>query len=202
MMQAQTHKTEKMFRRFKNLPRHLQEGEIPVYSIPAIWESGQEQGSTACDIILTNQRLFGYIYARFPRERLFLDALPLDAIRAVSLRQETFEPVFRELLVRTAARSVYIRAPRQKIEGLYDALQSATGQGMHTSSPAYGRQEVRTSFERSPLAIMLLFVGGLILEIGGALLWLLFQSAQAGLPLCIAGFVAVATAILVARQRR
>jgi len=61
---------------------------------------------------------------------------------------------------------------------------------------------MRASFERSSLAIVLLFVGGLILEIGGALLWRVTQSAQIGLPLCIAGFVAVATSIMIARQRR
>src|SRR5437868_1869581 len=118
-MPAQTQETQKILRRFKGLSRHLQEGEIPLFTVPAIWDSGQELHSSACDIIITNQRLFGYIYTRFPRERLFLDALPLGEIKAVSLHQKSFEPVFRELLVSTGKRSVYIRAPRQKIESLY-----------------------------------------------------------------------------------
>lgn len=169
--------------------------------------------------------MFGYIYTRFPRERLFLDALPLAEIKAIALRQKSFEPVFRELQVSTGERTIYMRAPRQKIERLYDALRSATSQAetadtsaeslsadatstpapiapTSASVPTFGRQEMRASFERSSLAIVLLFVGGLILEIGGALLWRVTQSAQTGLPLCIAGFVAVATSIMIARQRR
>lgn len=223
-----TQTPEKIFRQFKDLRQHLQAGEIPIYSGPAIWDGGQGPHSTPCDIIVTNQRLFGYSYTRFPRERLFLDALPLDTITGISLRQKSFEPLFRELGVRTTKRTVYIRAPRQKIEQLYDVLRSATGQagGIHTSpglnladahptassrpfappespaSPVFGRQEIRASFEHSSLAIVLLFVGGLILEIGGVLLWLATQSAQVGLPLCFAGFVAVVTAILNVRQRR
>ncbi len=199
----------------------MREGEIPLFTVPAIWDSGHELHSSACDIIITNQRLFGYIYTRFPRERLFLDALPLGEIKAVSLRQKSFEPVFRELLVSTGKRSIYIRAPRQKIESLYAALKAATGQvtqedtgpalsSQTTStsspssppSPAYGKQDIRVSFEQSLLAVILLFAGGLILEIGGFLLWFAIKSAQTGLPLCIAGFIAVVTSIVVSRQRR
>lgn len=205
-MPAQTQEIQKILRRFKGLSRHLQEGEIPLFTVPAIWDSGQELHSSACDIIITNQRLFGYIYTRFPRERLFLDALPLGEIKAVSLRQKSFEPVFRELLVSTGKRSVYIRAPRQKIESLYGALKAATGQVTQEappspSSPVYGKQDIRVSFERSPLAVILLFIGGLILEIVGVLLWFALQSAQTGLPLCIAGLIAVVTSIFVLRQR-
>jgi hypothetical protein len=36
----------------------------------------------------------------------------------------------------------------------------------------------------------------------GAITWLVSQSAQAGLPLCVAGFVAVVTSILLLRSRR
>ena len=208
-MQAQTRESQKILRRFKGLPRHLQEGEIPLFTIPAIWDSGQERHSSACDIIITNQRLFGYIYTRFPRERLFLDALPIGEIKAVSLRQKSFEPVFREVLVSTGQRRVYIRAPRQKIESLYGALKAATALSSQTTPPpsspqstSYGKQDIRVSFEQSSLAIILLFVGGLILEIGGVLIWFAIQSAQAGLPLCIAGFIAVVTSILLLRQRR
>src|SRR5438132_1084920 len=73
----------------------------------------------------------------------------------------------------------------------------------HTNetTTAFGRQEIRTTFERSPLAITLLFIGGLILEIGGVVLWTTTKSSQTGLPLIVAGFVAVITAILVRRQR-
>ena len=208
-MQAQTRESQKILRRFKGLPRHLQEGEIPLFTIPAIWDSGQERHSSACDIIITNQRLFGYIYTRFPRELLFLDSLPLGEIKAVSLRQKSFEPVFREVLVSTGQRRVYIRAPRQKIESLYGALKAATARSSQTTPPpsspqstSYGKQDIRVSFEQSSLAIILLFVGGLILEIGGVLIWFAMHSAQAGLPLCIAGFIAVVTSILLLRQRR
>src|SRR5579884_4285679 len=70
------------------------------------------------------------------------------------------------------------------------------------SNPTFGRQEIRATFEYSPLAITLLFLGGLLLEIIGALLWAGTHSAQTGLPLCIAGIVAVITAFLILRQRR
>ena len=223
-MPAQDTTTEKIFKRFKGLRQHLQAGEAPLFTVPAIWDGGQESHGTACDVIVTNQRIFGYIYMTFPRERLFLDALPLASIRAVSLREKSFEPLFRELLVRGEGRKVYIRAPRQKIEGLQNALRSAIAQ--HTSeaqqsfidradtspettsqlqdavTPIYARQEMRGTFERSPLAIIMLFVGGLLLEIVGAIIWLVSQSAQAGLPLCVAGFVAVVTSILLLRSRR
>lgn len=217
-MAAQTTTVEKILRRFKGLRQHLQENETPLFTVPAIWDGGQESHGTACDIIVTNQRVFGYIYATFPRERLFLDALPLASIRAVTLREKSFEPLFRELLLSSSKRKVYIRAPRQKIESLQAALRSAMMQvsaetrpdagTVDTSSmttaqaPIYGKQDIRGTFERSPLAIVMLFVGGLALEVLGALLWIVSQSAQAGLPLCAAGFVAVATSILVLRQRR
>jgi len=219
-MPAQTTATEKILRRFKGLRQHLQAEETPLFTMPAIWDGGQEPHSTACDIIVTNQRVFGYIYTTFPRERLFLDALPLASIRAVTLREKSFEPLFRELLVSSSKRKIYIRAPRQKIESLQAALRSALAQdtaktlpdsemvdtplaaNAQTQAPMYGKQDMRGTFERSPLAIVMLFVGGLLLEIAGALIWLVSQSAQAGLPLCGAGFVAVVTSILLMRQRR
>jgi hypothetical protein len=83
-----------------------------------------------------------------------------------------------------------------------DLQEEASSAASSTAPPAFGKQEIRASFERSSLAAILLFVGGLILEIGGALLWQVTQSAETGLPLCVAGFIAVATAIMVARQRR
>jgi hypothetical protein len=215
-MQQKNATADKILSQLKGLRNHLQPGEEPLFTIPAIWDSGQEQRSMPCDVVLTNKRLFGYVYATFPRERLFLDALSLTAIKAVTFRQKTFEPVFRELLVRDGQRKVYIRAPRKKIESLYEALRSAIEQyapkvqptleheetnHINETTPSFGKQEIRTTFERSPLAIILLFIGGLILEIGGIVLWTATQSSQIGLPLIIAGFVAVITAILVRRQK-
>ena len=215
-MQQKNITAAKILTHLKGLRTHLQPGEEPIFTVPAIWDSGREQRSMPCDIVLTNQRLFGYVYVTFPRERLFLDALSLTAIKAVTFRQKTFEPLFRELLVSDGPRKVYIRAPRQKIESLYDALRStiahyapqaqtalehAETSPTNETTPTFGRQEIRAPFERSPLAITLLFIGGLLLEIVGAALWAVTQSTQIGLPLIIAGFVAVITAILVRRQR-
>ena len=215
-MQHKNATADKILSQLKGLRNHLQSGEEPLFTIPAIWDSGQEQRSMPCDVVLTNKRLFGYVYVTFPRERLFLDALSLTAIKAVTFRQKTFEPVFRELLVSDGQRKVYIRAPRRKIESLYEALRSAMEQyapkakpaieheetsNVNETAPSFGRQEIRTTFESSPLAIILLFIGGLILEIGGIVLWTATQSAQIGLPLIVAGIVAVITAILVRRQK-
>jgi len=215
-MQQKNAIADKILSQLKGLRNHLQPGEEPIFTVPAIWDNGQAQRSMPCDVVLTNQRLFGYVYVTFPRERLFLDALSLTEIKAVTLRQKTFEPVFRELLVRDGQRKVYIRAPRKKIESLYEALRSAMEQYAPKAKPAleheetsnvnetalsFGRQEIRTTFESSPLAIILLFIGGLILEIGGIVLWTATQSTQIGLPLIVAGIVAVITAILVRRQK-
>jgi len=214
-MQSNNVTSDKIIRRLKGLRTHLQPDEEPLFTVPAIWDSGQDQRSVPCDVVLTNKRLFGYVYVTFPRERLYLDALTLTAIKVVTFRQKTFEPVFRELLVSDGQHKVYIRAPRKKLERLYEALRSAMEQyapneqptlqneetkHINEATPAFGRQEIRTTFERSPLAITLLFIGGLILEIGGIVLWTTTHSSQTGLPLIIAGFVAVITAILVRRH--
>jgi len=214
-MQPKNVTSEKIIKRLKGLRTHLQPDEEPLFTVPAIWDSGQEQRSVPCDVVVTSQRIFGYYFVTFPRERLFMDALNLTEIKAVTFRQKTFEPVFRELLVSDGQHKVYIRAPRKKLERLYGALQSAMEiYGPNTPSAiqneetkptnettaAFGRQEIRTTFERSPLAITLLFIGGLVLEIGGIVLWTTTHSSQTGLPLIIAGFVAVITAILVRRQ--
>jgi hypothetical protein len=215
-MQQKNATADKILSQLKGLRNHLQPGEEPIFTVPAIWDNGQAQRSMPCDVVLTNQRLFGYVYVTFPRERLFLDVLSLTEIKAVTFRQKTFEPVFRELLVRDGQRKVYIRAPRKKIESLYEALRSAMEQyapkaqpaieheetsNVNETAPSFGRQEIRTTFESSPLAIILLFIGGLILEIGGIVLWTATQSTQIGLPLIVAGIVAVITAILVRRQK-
>ena len=219
--------TEKILAQIKGLRNHLQSDEEPLLALPGIWDGGLEKRSTPCDIILTNQRLFGYYFVSFPRERLFLDALTLTKIRNVAVREKNFEPLFRELLVSEGQRKVYIRAPRQKIETLYAELRSAIEtyapvneaalkentehekaeegttdeQIILPTAPVYGRQEIKTTFESSNIAIVMLFVGGLVLEIGGALLWATVGQSI-GLPLCIAGFVLVFAAIMQRRQRR
>ena len=218
-MPTNSDSAQKILARLKGLRAHLQPGEEVLFSIPGIWDGGQGQRGMACDIVLTNQRLFGYAFISFPRERLFLDAIPLSSIQAISLRQKSFEPVFRELLVRNGQRSVYIRSRRKQIEGLYEALRAAIEQFAPAAQPAlenaevetsaaihptpvYGRQEIRTPFERSSAGITLLFAGGLLLEVIGVLLWLATRSVQTGLPLFFAGVVAVITSVLVRRQQR
>ena len=213
---------ERIIARTKGLARHLQEGEQPLFSVPAFWDSGAEQTRTACDVIVTNQRIFGYYYRQFPRERLFLDALDLAQIKTATWREKDFEPVFREIRINDGTRTVYIRAPRKKCEALYKELRSvltqpvaeqneesdegageqADASALETAanSVVYERQEVHREFNTSPLAVWLLFVGGVILEVIGVLLWSGTQSIATGLPLFFAGFVAVAIGFMVRRQ--
>jgi len=197
----------------------MQADEVPLLAVPAIWDSGQGPRSVPCDVIVTNQRVMGYYSVSMPRKRLFLEDIELTRITAVSLRQKTFEPVFRELMVSAGQRRVYIRAPRRQIEALFAALREATEEyvpaGQPTFedeaeqepqktsrlAPVYGRQDIRTSFESSPLAITLLFVSGIVMEIVGVGLWAMTGSAQAGLPLFIAGLVAVLLATFAKRRR-
>ena len=208
---------KKILSSLKGLQNHLQPDEQPRLNIPAFWDSGQGQQGTPCDVVLTNQRLLGYAFITFPRKRLFLEALTLSHITNVSLRQKTFDPLFRELFVSDGQRKVYIRTSRQKIEALYEALRAAVEQYAPRTeaalevqpvdpaarvTPVYGRQDIRMPFENSPLAITMLFIGGIIMEISGVLIWSASHSAQAGLPLCAAGFIAVMAAILVRRQHR
>jgi len=219
-----TRTAEKILSSLKGLRNHLQAGEQPILAQPAIWDNGQESTSTACDVVITDQRLLGYYFMSFPRERLFLDSIALPAITHVTLRHKTHSPIFEEMLVSDGQRKIYIRAPRKKIEALHTALRSAIEQSTPTNAPAsdtastdtsapspvassspapiYGRQDIRTPFESSPLAITLLFGGGLLLEIIGVLLWSITSSAQIGTPLCIAGLIAVLVSILTMRQRR
>jgi hypothetical protein len=209
---------EKILTSLKGLRDHMHTGEEPLFSIPAIWHGGQEKRGMPCDVVLTNQRLLGYVFVTFPRQRLFLEDFALRTITIVSLRHRTFEPLFNELLVSDGQRKVYIHAPRKKIENLYQALRAAieeyapatqtsfeggeevVASGEHVR-PVFGRQEIHRAFERSPLAITLLFTGGLLLEIIGAVLWVLTQNIQAGLPLFIAGFIAVLTAFMIRRRQ-
>lgn len=211
---------EKILARLKGLRAQMREGEHPLFTIPAIWDNATEHQSNACDLVLTNQRIFGYIYTTFPRERLFLDSLELDEITAVSLRQKSFEAVFRELFVTDGKKRVYIRATRKKIEEAYGALREAiaehapavhaslhaneqeTESGAQQASPTYSTERVRQRLERSPLGITVLLVGGLLLEIIGILAWVATGSPQTGLPLLLAGILAVIVATIARRQLR
>ncbi len=205
---------QKILRKVRRLGEYMQPGEEPLLDIPAIWDGGQSERSTPCDVIVTNQRLLGYY---FSRRRVFLEAVDLAEITTVSLRNKTHEPLFRELLVSYGKRRVYIRAPRRHIEALFTALHLAVEEyagAAHATFtdvlpaetprplPIYGRQDVRTPFERSPLAVILLFVGGLVLEIIGFVLWGLTGSISISAPLFVAGLIAVLTAIFIRRQHR
>ena len=221
---------ERILGQLKGLRERMQPGEEPLLDIPGIWdrkaEAEEAGGSMACDIVLTNQRLMGYAYTAFPRERVFLDALPLVEITAVSLRHKTFEPLFRELLVRSRERKVYVRTSRRHVESLYEGLRAAIEEyapeaqpaleqeeslpgaseaaepGAGRPRPVYGRQDIRTAFENSPLAITLLLVGGLALEVIGILAWVITKSAQVGGPMFFAGLLCVIFSIIVKRQQR
>jgi hypothetical protein len=83
-----------------------------------------------------------------------------------------------------------------------DTIDTVREKTARTAAPVYGTQDMRGTFERSLLSVLLLFVGGLLLEILGVIAWIITQSAQTGLPLCGAGLVAVITSILLMRQRR
>ncbi|HEY0756691.1 MAG TPA: hypothetical protein VGD98_22250 [Ktedonobacteraceae bacterium] len=117
--------SEKILGRLKGLRAQMRAGEQPLFSIPAIWENATAHQSNACDLVLTNQRLFGYIYTTFPRPRLFLDDLELPAVTTVSIRSKSFEAMFRELLVSDNRKRIYIRATSKKIEETYSALRAA-----------------------------------------------------------------------------
>lgn len=221
---ARSTTTERILGRLKGLRAQMHEGELPLFSMPAIWENAGEHESNACDLVLTNQRLFGYIFTTFPRQRLFLDAVELAALKAVTIRQKSFELVFSELFVSDGRKRIYIRAPRKRVERAYLALRQALADYAPATSPAleegpatearpgttkatrgepvYGRQQVRQPLERSPLGIALLLTGGLLLEAGGALLWAATGSSQTGGPLVLAGLVAVGCAFLARRQSR
>ncbi len=227
-MPAQSKNTEKILSQLKGLQKNLQSGEEPLLTVPAIWDSGKQgQGSTPCDVVVTNRRLLGFYLRSFPREKLFLEALDLSTITHVTFREKSNSPVFRELLVTTGTRKIYIRAPRQKIESLEAALREAIGQYTSTSAeasvttapettiaiapdvetptaqpaPIYERQNIQTLFETSPLAIMLLFVCGALLETAGIIVWTVAQSSQAALPLCIGGVLIILVSVWLRRQR-
>lgn len=221
---------EKIFNRLKGLRAHMQSGEEPVLALPAIWDGGQSSNSTPCDVVITNQRLLGYYYKSFPRERVFIDALNLADLRTITWRDKNHEPIFREIQVKDGKRSVYIRTPRQKSEALYETLQAATSTNTvqtepepaleatvaqpattstgqvqvqanePRSAPVYNREQVRRPFEHTSLAAVLLLVGGIILEIVSLTLLFTTHSTAVGGPLFIAGFVAVAASFLARRK--
>lgn len=145
--------SDKILARLKGLGTQMREGEQPLFTIPAIWENATSHQSNACDLVLTNQRLFGYIYTTFPRERLFLDALELNTITAVSIRRKNFEAMFRELLVSDNQKRIYIRATSKKIEETYTALRSAIAEyapASRTILNAESRDQEQTSSLASP----------------------------------------------------
>ncbi len=217
---------EKILTSIKGLRDHLQPDEEPLATIPGIWDSiptgESERRATTCEIVVTNQRLLGFQYTKFPRERLFLEAFPLSAITTLTFHKKSFDPLFRELLVSDGLRTVYVRSSREKIELLNREVQSAidtyaphatlsstqpsssqekSEERTARSAPMYERKELHTTFEQSHLGITVLFVGGLLLEILGILAWAGTKSTQIGLPLCIAGFFAVFVAMLTRRQQ-
>lgn len=215
---------EKILTSIKGLRDHLQPDEEPLATIPGIWDSiptgESERHATTCEIVVTNQRLLGFQYTKFPRERLFLETFPLSAITTLTFHQRSFDPLFRELLVSDGLRNIYVRSSREKIELLNREVQSAietyaphatsstqsssaqkaSEEQATRSTPVYERKELRTTFEQSHLGITVLFVGGLLLEIIGIFAWSATKSTQIGLPLCIAGFFAVFVAMLMRRQ--
>jgi len=216
---------EKILTSIRGLRDQLQPDEEPLATIPGIWDSiprgESERHATTCEIVVTNQRLLGFQYTKFPRERLFLEAFPLFAITTLTFHQKSFDPLFRELLVSDGLRKTYIRSSREKIELLNREVQSAietyaphatspiqspseqevSEEHVPHAAPLYERKTLRTTFEQSHLGITVLFIGGLLLEILGILAWSLTRSGQIGLPLCIAGFFAVFVAMLTRRQQ-
>ncbi len=145
----QTRAAEKILKRVKHLRDHMQPGEIPLLAIPAIWDSGREQRSVLCEVIVTNRRLIGYYAVDFPRKRSFLEERSLSTITSVTLRHKTYEPLFRELMVRDGQSKLYVRASRPKIEALYATLRSAIDQYLpvaRISSPPFQARRWRSLY--------------------------------------------------------
>jgi hypothetical protein len=213
----------KIFQRLRGLRAQMQTNEEPILALPAIWDSGNNNHSTACDVVVTNQRLLGYYYRSFPRERVFIETMDLRDIDTVVWRKKNYEPVFREIMVGDSVHKIYIRTPQQKSVLLYDTLHMLTEhnsqadkqnevsletgsdeqiaeqeqvQASEQRAPIYGREEVVRPFERTPLAGALLIVGGILLEIIGIVLLYTTNSISISIPLFIAGFVAVGASFL------
>lgn len=207
----------KIFQRLKGLRAQMQTGEEPILALPAIWDSGSSSHSTACDVIVTNQRLIGYYYRAFPRERIFIETLNLSDLGTVTWRDKNYEPIFREILVSDGTHKVYIRTPRQKSSLLYETIRMLTEHDdqdavqlevetetnadepiptTKSKAPIYGREEIRRPFEKTVLSSVMLLVGGILLEIIGIFLLLTIHSSSISIPLFIAGFVAVGASFL------
>lgn len=226
-MAKQVDAAEKILQKVKGLRAQMQEGEEPLLALPAIWDNGQSARSVACDVIVTNQRVMGYFYKNFPREHLFLDVLNLADLKQVTWRDKNYEPVFRELLISDGTHRVYVRTPQQKCQTLYDTLKQATAAEQnsvtaHATSPealaaapheeagstpqaqqqsiVYGHQEIKSTFKSSSLAVLLLLIGGILLEIGGIIAWSASGDASIGLPLFLAGIFAFVVNVAVRRQ--
>jgi len=221
-----TRNAQKILARLKGLREHMRPDEIPLLNVPAIWDGGlpeQEGHATPVDVVVTNQRIIGYALKTFPRTHLFFDALELPRLTTISQRNKSYEPLFRELLLSDGKRKVYLRTPQKQVSQLVHTLRqaivtyapdaqaqveettdtpSASSGEVKAAAPVYGVQDIRTPFEGSLLAIVLLFIGGLVLEIVGAGAWAATGDAQVGLPLCIAGFLAFIFSIFVMRQRQ
>lgn len=218
-MAAQQQQAKKILTRIKGLAGHLEEGETPLQNLPAIWDGAQKAHSETCEVIITNKRIIGYYYRSFPREKLFLDALNLEDITQIARQPRSYSPIFQQLEISTSQRKIYIRAPHQQIALLCQALEEATNLPLQelkatekakvaktslkpASSETKTTEPKRISFEESPLGITLLFAGGIILEFLGLWAWTSTNSSAVGMPICIAGFVAVAAAIFIRRQQR
>jgi Eukaryotic protein of unknown function (DUF872). len=67
-------------------------------------------------------------------------------------------------------------------------------------SIVYGHEEIKSTFKSSSLAILLLLIGGILLEIGGIIAWSASSDASIGLPLLLAGIFAFVVSIAVRRQ--
>lgn len=221
-----TRNAQKILARLKGLRERMRPDEIPLLNVPAIWDGGlpeQEGHATPVDVVVTNQRVIGYALKTFPRTHLFFDALELSRLTTISQRNKSYEPLFRELLLSDGKRKVYLRTPQKQVTQLVHTLRqaietyvpdaqaqveettdtpSASSGEVKAAAPVYGVQDIRAPFEGSLLAIVLLFIGGLVLEIVGAGAWAATGNAQVGLPLCIAGFLAFIFSIFVMRQRQ
>ena len=210
--------SEKHLTHLKGLRDHLQPDELVILNVPALWDGGQNTGSTPCDVIVTNQRVLGFYSRSFPRERLFLDSIDLSALKAVSFRNRSNEPLFRELFLNAGDRKVYVRAPRKRIEDLYASLRTSieefapqaqtalTNENVATTeqtpdAPIFGRQEIKTPLENSSLGITMLFVGGFVLELLGIVFAYFSGSLSNGVPLFLAGLVAYLTSLFLRRRR-
>ena len=142
--------SDKILTHLKGLQAQMREGEQPIFSLPTIWENAAEHLSNACDLVLTNQRLFGYIYTTFPREHLFLDALELDKITTISVREKNFEVLFRELFVSDGQKRIYIRATRKKIEAAAAALRAALAEHAPATHAALDAQNEKLESTELP----------------------------------------------------